>query len=156
MPQPLSILNVFPTRAERLPSDPAFNPEWPPNKGWVDPNPKQAGRDMKGVPYATYYVYVGFDAATQQPVFDCVSLPFPLAKVTNIVPSGLGDTFGELLPDCPTPVRELENDELILPVGVAAIPMVFKASEIPQPSAASGFTGADRADLKAIKSKVGA
>lgn len=131
MPKPITVLNLFPSRAERLPTDPPFNPAWPP-KNWADPNPKVAFRDQNGVPCAVYHVLANYDPVANKPVFEDVVMQVPLAKITNIVPSEKGSTWGQLLPDAPTPVRELEEDEVIKP-GIMGVLQVFTAAELVVP-----------------------
>jgi hypothetical protein len=128
-----------------LPSDPPFNPAWPP-KDWADPNPKQVYKDLQGVGYAVYHVYLRYDVTTQSPVFDDVSVPIPLARVTNIVPSDKGSTWGKLLEQCPTPMRELKDDEVIK-LGLQSVPMVFTAAELVVPKDPGQDFSSDEKDL---------
>jgi hypothetical protein len=150
MPQPITVLNLFPTRDKRQSDDLPYNPGRAP-KYWADPDALTSDEDM------VIYERVLVGIKDGQPQWRRLFLAPYEAATYNIPPTGIGMTNvpGADKPPVPVPMRELADDEVIKP-GFGNVPVVWKASEIATPDQASGFTGDDRALLKAIAAKLGA
>jgi hypothetical protein len=167
MPQPISTLYLFPvydTRESYAAATGQPPPDWNPlrqPKGWFDPKAPQS--PSRRVVYDRAMVLNDKGSPLWDDrgnlILDALVLDKIEAATVNIAPKGPGMTNvpGADVAEVPAPMRELKDDEVIKPSRPMNIPVVYLASELtPVGDQAAGFTGADRADLKAIKAKVGA
>jgi hypothetical protein len=167
MPKPISTLYLFPVYETREAYEqatgqpcPAWNPYRQP-KGWFDPAARQ--NPSRRVIYDRAMVLADNGSPTWNDegdlIIDALVLDREEAATVNIPPRGTGMTNvpGADVAEVPAPMRDLLDGETIKPSRPLSIPTVYLASELmPVGEDASGFTGADRALLKAIATKLGA
>ena len=159
MPQPISILNLYPTFSTRDDYTAKTGkpcPEWTPTKhpkAWEDLNAKKVF-SVNGVDWTLYVrTFSAFDAEGNV-VWEQVAMPVEEAKSVNIPPMGEGQTNvpGADQTPVPCPMRLPTDGESIRP-GFGNVPVVWTAAELDGLVKSGPFTQMDREQLGRVEAK---